>query len=262
MKNSILLILSTTTIVFGGYAMDTPAPTPENPITITAKNFEQLAQAEKPFIVDVWAEWCGPCKAVKPVFEETAKNNPEYTFGSLDFEGQPDLGQKLKIKGLPTFLIIKANKEYGRITGATPDTASPEALLEKIKECLANTAPTEIGNAPLTKQEFFMQLNQLALKDEPEQAKGLKQLLKAGLKPDDVLMDLPAGKNRPAYKATTISLILAYNNIELLNILLEHGTTTIQLNTEIDSQIKIHKDWIAKLEGLKQILKPKPSSSS
>ncbi len=252
MKNSILLILSTTTIVFGGFAMDTPAPDAQNLITITSKNFEQLAQAEKPLIIDVWAEWCGPCKAVKPVFEETAKNNPEYTFGSLDLQAHQAFVQKqFKITSLPTFLILKENKEYGRIIGAT-DASSPEALLAKIKECLANEDPTEIGNAPMTPQEFFMQLNQLALKDEADQIKGLKELLEAGLKPDTVLMDLPASKNRPAFKATAISLMLAQNSIALLKVFLEHGATTAQVTSDIDSQISQNQKRIENMNTLKK----------
>ncbi len=256
MKNSILLTISITTVSFGGYAMDTSAPTPENPITITAKNFESFAQDEKPFIVDVWAEWCGPCKAVKPIFEKVAQDNPEYRFGSLDFQTQADLAKQLKIKSLPTFLIIKANKEYGRIKGAR-DVSSPEALLAKIKECLKNENPTEIGDASLSDHEWFIQLAQLrSVKTLEGKTKVLKVYLGDGLKPETVLIETPAAGNLPATKITAISLILQLamankDNNPLLKVLVENGATTSQLEAEIDTNIKRAQNIIKVWQDIK-----------
>ena len=263
MKKFFLLTLSTAAIFYGLHAIDQANQKIDNHavIEIGSKNFEQFAQAEKPFILDVGAELCPPCKTMKPIFEEIAKNNPDYAFGSLDIQKEGELGKQLQIRSLPTFIVIKKGKEYGRIVGAVASCAKD--LLEKINECLENENPTEIGSdiAP-SPQEYMMKLGMLMQKpSEKDQIEELEELLKAGLTPDMVLMEIPAIGGRPALKLTVTYMILGINKAALLQVLLDHGADADQINAEIDSKINEFNEGLAKMNEFKKMLQAHTSKN-
>ncbi|GEM_PF-700081 len=256
MKRLFLLTLSTAAIFCGLHTVD-PANQKTDKhavVEIGAKNFEQFAQAKKPFIIDIWSERCDPCKRMKPIFEKVAKNNPDYAFGSLDIQKEGELGKRLQVRSLPTFIVIKEGKEYGRIIGAV--TSCAKDLSEKINECLANKKPTEIGSdIALSPQECFLKLTSLMQKpSEKDQVEELKGLLKAGLTPNMVFMEIPAMSNRPAFKLTTIYMILGTNKA-LLQVLIDHGADIDQVNAEIDLRINDFNKEIARMSEFKKMLK-------
>lgn len=90
-------------------------------IHITKENFEKEKNSSTPIIIDFWAEWCGPCRMMAPVFEELSG---EYTgklkFAKLDTEEHPDLAGQFGIQGIPTLIILKDGKEVDRIVGFAP----------------------------------------------------------------------------------------------------------------------------------------------
>lgn len=223
-------------------------------IEINSKNFEEFAAAKKPLILDAWAEWCGPCKQMKPIFEELAKNNSDYTFGSLDIQKEAELGKKLQIRSLPTFLVIKENKEYGRIVGAAASCA--KELLEKINACLANENPQKIGSKiALTGLEINSQLNSLFMKPEKDQIEELKELFKTGvITPDMVLVDLPSMNGMPAIKLTVISNIILRGGKALFQVLLDQGANINKVKAEIDSVINKYNKEIARLNKFNNML--------
>jgi thioredoxin len=90
--------------------------------TLTAANFEQvLRTTEVPIVIDFWADWCGPCKQMAPVFERLAT---EYAglmlFAKVDTDKEQALAAQLGIQSLPTLLFVFRGQLVDRIVGALP----------------------------------------------------------------------------------------------------------------------------------------------
>lgn len=102
---------------------------------LTKENFEQeVLKANTPVIIDFYADWCGPCKMMSPVFEELSKEyEGKLKFLKLDTEDQPELAGQFNIRGIPSLSIIKGTEEINRIVGFN----QKEALKQKIDETLA-----------------------------------------------------------------------------------------------------------------------------
>ena len=100
-------------------------------IEITDQNFDkEVLRSEKPVLVDFWAVWCGPCKAIAPVVEELAT---EYAsslkVGKFDVDANPEIPSRFNIRSIPTLLVFQGGKVVEQIVGAVPK----RALLEKLQ---------------------------------------------------------------------------------------------------------------------------------
>jgi thioredoxin 1 len=96
-------------------------------------NFEsEVLQAEKPTLVDFWAPWCGPCRAIAPVVEELAeKFGSQMTFAKCNIDDNPKTPVKYGIKAIPTLLIFKEGQLAGQITGMAA-RGKLEAAIENV----------------------------------------------------------------------------------------------------------------------------------
>ena len=71
-------------------------------------------------IVDFWAEWCGPCKMLAPVFEELSEELTDVNFVKVDIDQSMDLAQKFRIVSVPTMKIFKNGEEVDTLMGFMP----------------------------------------------------------------------------------------------------------------------------------------------
>jgi thioredoxin 1 len=91
-------------------------------VEATDGNFEQLVlQADKPVIVDFWAEWCGPCRMVGPIVEEVGvEYEDKVVVAKLDVDSNPGVTQKYGIRNIPTILFFKNGDVADKQVGAVP----------------------------------------------------------------------------------------------------------------------------------------------
>ena len=88
---------------------------------VTDENFEkEVLKAEKPTLVDFWAEWCGPCKQVGPILEEISNEmNNEIIIAKQNIVDHPNQPTKYGVRGIPTMLLFKAGELKATKVGAT-----------------------------------------------------------------------------------------------------------------------------------------------
>lgn len=101
----------------------------ENITDLTTDTFDDEVGGEKPILVDFWAEWCAPCKAIAPVLEEIASEDDRLRIGKLNVDEQPDVPRKLGIMSIPTLMLFSEGEEKARIVGAR----GKEQLLKEIE---------------------------------------------------------------------------------------------------------------------------------
>lgn len=89
---------------------------------ITDTNFqEKVINSDKLSMIDFWAEWCGPCRAVGPVVEQLAKEyEGKVNIGKVDVDKNPDLSAEYGITSIPAILFVKDGKVVDKLIGAQP----------------------------------------------------------------------------------------------------------------------------------------------
>lgn len=94
---------------------------PDTPASLTQQNFAAQLRGDLPLLVDVWADWCGPCKTFAPTFQQAAKQlQGRCRLGKLDSEANPQLAAQLGIRSIPSLILFRGGVEVARQSGALP----------------------------------------------------------------------------------------------------------------------------------------------
>ena len=89
-------------------------------VVVTDESFEKdVLQSGKPVLVDFWAEWCGPCKAIGPILEEVAKEyDGKILIAKMDVDANQAVPAKFGIRGIPTLILFKNGVAHAQKVGA------------------------------------------------------------------------------------------------------------------------------------------------
>jgi len=88
---------------------------------VTDATFEQdVLQAGKPVVVDFWAPWCGPCRAVTPALEQIAGETEKVEFGKLNIDDNPAAASRYDVLSIPTVILFDGGEPRETLVGARP----------------------------------------------------------------------------------------------------------------------------------------------
>ena len=98
-------------------------------IDVTDATFDsEVIQSGQPVVVDFWAPWCGPCKAIAPVLSELDGRNPGVKFVKVDIDDNPEVASRFGILSIPTVIVFSGGAERATVIGAQPKRRYHEAL--------------------------------------------------------------------------------------------------------------------------------------
>ena len=80
-------------------------------LNITKENFNEIINSNKKVILDFYADWCNPCKALGPIMEEVSKNYPDIVFGKVNVDDDPGLATMFGVESIP-FVVKIENGKY------------------------------------------------------------------------------------------------------------------------------------------------------
>ena len=90
-------------------------------LNITKENFEaEVEKAEILVVIDLYADWCGPCKMLAPVIEELEREYPDVKFGKINVDNEPELTALFKVQSIPYIALVKNNTFLDFSVGYVP----------------------------------------------------------------------------------------------------------------------------------------------
>lgn len=99
-------------------------------INLTNENFDvEAVKSDKPVLIDFWAPWCAPCRALGPTIEELARECADYKICKVNVDEQPELARRFMVRSIP-FIVIMVN---GTVTDTAVGGRSKESLLEMLQ---------------------------------------------------------------------------------------------------------------------------------
>lgn len=99
-------------------------------LEITDANFDQtVLKSDRPVMIDFWAAWCGPCRALAPIVDEVAKQyGGKVVVGKMDVDKNTATPQRYGVRGIPTLLVFKGGQVREQIVGYVPKETIEKAL--------------------------------------------------------------------------------------------------------------------------------------
>jgi thioredoxin 1 len=108
-------------------------------LKITRSNFrEEVLASPVPVVIDLWAEWCAPCKMLEPIIEDASVDfEGQIKVGKVDVDSDPEIADQYRVMSIPTVLIFYEGKEIGRIVGYSPK----REFYKRLERILATVTP-------------------------------------------------------------------------------------------------------------------------
>jgi thioredoxin 1 len=102
------------------------------PFHVTDQNFDQTIKSNKVVLVDFWANWCGPCRALAPTIADLAKEySGKVLIAKLDVDENPVTAEKFQVFSIPTMIVFKDGVEVDRLVGLCPRNRITDALTKQ-----------------------------------------------------------------------------------------------------------------------------------
>ena len=97
---------------------------------ITEKDFDNIINHNKSILIDFYADWCGPCRALGPVLEEISNEKHNFNIGKVNVDEEKELASRFKIRSIPTMIVFENGNEVERVVGFIPK----EEIILKMKK--------------------------------------------------------------------------------------------------------------------------------
>ncbi|MBO3664212.1 thioredoxin family protein [Microbacterium stercoris] len=123
-------------------------------VELTAETFEPTVTGDGIVLVDIWAEWCGPCKQFAPIYDAAATENPDIVFGKVDSEANPELSAALGVQAIPTLMVFRDGIGLFQQAGALPKPALDSLIaqaraldMDQVRAAVAEQQQAQPGDA-------------------------------------------------------------------------------------------------------------------
>src|SRR5688500_5830897 len=105
-------------------------------VHLTAENFDAATRGDKPVLVDFWAEWCAPCRAIAPILKDISESDKRVQVAKLDIDEHAEIGRRLGVKSIPTLILYSKGEEVQRWIGLR----SKDQLVREVEPHLASAS--------------------------------------------------------------------------------------------------------------------------
>ena len=110
---------------------------------LTDETFTAAVERPGITVIDFWAAWCGPCRAMAPQFERAAQLRPEHRFAKVDVDAEPAIAGRFGIRSIPTVMVLRDGEPVAADAGLIP----AESLVEALDRIASAAAPDHAESA-------------------------------------------------------------------------------------------------------------------